>query len=387
MNVLLGMSLIFVFGLIAVHIAQKIRIPAITAYLVLGVVLGPYVLNFIPQKIIESSGIISSFALSVISFSIGANLTYGVMQQVGRQVVLISIMAALGAASLVFLAMSLFGMPLYACLIFAAIAVPTAPAAILIEIREYRAKGRFTDILMGVVALKDVWGLIGFSIALMFARVIYLQQSINFFQTALIPVIEVLGSFLLGGVVGITFNFFGRFIKRKNEILIFTLGLILLTAGLALHLKLSVLLSCMFLAATIVNNNNGSSRFFDALKEIDWPLYLFFFVIAGANFDLGHLKAFGSLWVVYLIARVLGKLAGVYIGAVSARAAKEVRDYLALAQIPQAGIALGMALIAKSYFGQMGSEIFTVIAAAAIVSEIIGPLFVRYALRQAKQIG
>jgi NhaP-type Na+/H+ or K+/H+ antiporter len=386
MNVLLGMSLIFIFGLIIARAAEKIRIPVITAYLLLGIVLGPYVLNYIPLKIIESSGIISNFTLSLIAFSIGANLTYGVMQQVGKQVVFISLLAATGAALSVFSAMAILGLPFYACMIFAAIAVPTAPAAILIEIREYKAKGRFTDVLMGVVALKDVWGLIAFSVVLMFARVIYHDQKIDFLHTATLPMLEIFGSFLLGGVIACVFNFFAKFIKKKNETLIFTLGLILFTAGFALHFKLSVLLACMVLAAMIVNYNKDSARFFEELKIIDWPLYLFFFVIAGANFDLNHLKIFSSLWVVYLIARIVGKLFGVYIGSISSSASKEVRDYLGVAQLPQAGIALGMALIAKSYFQEMGNTIFTVVAAAAIISEMIGPFFIRYALRQAKQI-
>jgi Kef-type K+ transport system membrane component KefB len=174
--------------------------------------------------------------------------------------------------------------------------------------------------------------------------------------------------------------------RNQRDLLIFTVGAIFFTAGLALHFHLSVLLSCMVLAAGIVNIHRESFKFFEVLQTIDWPVYLIFFVLAGANLEIEILKHIGLIGLVYLIARVAGKCIGTYFGAIFSQAGKDVRNYMGIAQMPQAGVALGMALIAKSVFPELGSLIFTAIAATTIIYEIIGPFFVKLALHRTGQI-
>ncbi|MCK4993828.1 MAG: cation:proton antiporter [Candidatus Omnitrophica bacterium] len=386
MNFILGISLILLFGVLSGKIAEKIKTPAITAYLVLGIFIGPYAARFVPMSVLNASGIISNFALSIIAFSIGQNFSFSIFKQIGKQVIWISVLAAFGAWVFVVVGMRMIGLPLYVALIFGAISTATAPAALIMVIRQYKAKGKFTDILMGVVAIDDAWGLIVFSVCLAFARKIHFNQAASMAQVIIGSLLQIGLSLVMGGIIGWMFCTFAYHIRNKRDLLIYTIGTIFLTAGLALHFHLSVLLSCMILSAVIVNIHKESFRFFDVLQTIDWPIYLIFFVLAGANLEIEMLKHIGLIGVVYLIARVVGKCIGTYFGAVFSHAGHEVKTYMGIAQMPQAGVALGMALISKSVFPELGSMIFTAVAATTIIYEIIGPFFVKLSLYKTGQI-
>ncbi|MCP4650525.1 MAG: cation:proton antiporter [PVC group bacterium] len=386
MNVLLGLSLIFLLGLFASKLAEKIKTPAITAYIVIGILIGPYALHFVPKSVLNVSGFISNLALSFIAFSIGQNFSRQVFRQIGRQVLWISALAAFGAWLFVVLGLKIIGMPTYVALIFGAIATATAPAALIMIVRQYKARGKFTEILMGVVAIDDAWGLIVFSVCLAFARKIHFNHVLSISQVIKASLLEIGGSFLLGIFTGMIFKVLSRHIRNPRDLLIFTMGLILLTAGLALHFHLSVLLACMVLAGVIVNFHKESFRFFEVMQSIDWPIYLLFFVLAGANLEIELLAKVSGIGAMYLIMRIAGKIIGTYFGAMIAGADNDVKNYLGVAQMPQAGVALGMALIAKSTFPELGSTIFTAVAATTIIYEIIGPYFVKYALQKAGQI-
>ena len=385
MNALLGISLILLLGLLSGKIAEKVKTPAITAYLVIGIIIGPFSLGFVPESIIAVSGLISNFALSFIAFSIGQSFSKEIFKQIGRQVIWISVLAASGAWGFVVLGMVLMGLPLYVALLFGAIATATAPAALIMIVRQYKAKGMFTEILMGVVAIDDAWGLIVFSVCLAFARKMHFNHAGSVWNVMLSAFIEIGGSFILGGIIGWISSRFSRHVRNERDLLIYTVGTILFTAGIAIQFHLSVLLACMILSATIVNVHKESFKFFEVLQAVDWPIYLIFFVLAGANLEIDMLAQIGFIGAVYLILRVLGKCIGTYFGAVVSNAGSDVKKYMGIAQMPQAGVALGMALITKSTFVELGGMIFTTIAATTIIYEIIGPIFVKMALHKAKQ--
>ncbi|MFH1460226.1 MAG: cation:proton antiporter [Candidatus Omnitrophota bacterium] len=386
MNALLGISIILLFGLLSGRVAEKVKTPAITAYLVLGILLGPYMFSFVPKSILNSSGLISNFALSLIAFNIGQNFSKNIFQQVGNQVLWISVLAAFSAGAFVVCGLFLLGLPLYIALIFGAIATATAPAALIMVIRQYKAKGRFTEILMGVVAIDDAWGLIAFSVCLAFARKIHFNHTSSFFQVVLKSTAEIAGSLFLGAVIGFIFVKFSKYIYSQIDLLIYTVGTIFFTAGLAIHFHWSVLLACMMLAAVIVNFDRENFRFFDILQTIDWPIYLLFFVLAGANLEIELLTKVGLIGTVYIVMRIVGKCVGTYLGAIASGAGSDIRNYMGIAQMPQAGVALGMALVAKDSFSELGGMIFTTIAATTIIYEIIGPFFVKFALQKTNQI-
>lgn len=193
------------------------------------------------------------------------------------------------------------------------------------------------------------------------------------------------GAFALGALMATVFAYFSRFVRTEADLLICTLGFILLGTGLALSLHFSALLTNMFLGAVLININK-KNIIFDILKSIDPPLYLCFFVLAGANLNITLLGKVGLISLSYFLFRIVGKLAGASLGGYFAKASPSVRKYLGFGLIPQAGVALGVALIAKAEFPQLGDIIFTTIATTTIIYEIIGPFCTKFALSKAGEI-
>lgn len=389
MNTILGFGFILLAGLFSARLINKIGFPAVTAYLLLGIFIGPSVFKLIPQDIVVASGLISNIVLGIIAFGIGQNFSRDNFRKVGKSVIWISVLEAGGAWILVTLVFLLIlKQPFYISLIFGAIASATAPAATVMVIREYRAKGNFTDTLLGVVAIDDAWCLIIFAISLAISQSIYSHMLAPFFLIKVFfnSILSILGAFLLGGIVAMLLSYLSRYLRTQTEFLIFTLGFVFLNIGIAVWLKLSVLLANMFLGAVLVNINKSSFNFFDSLKTVDSPLFLLFFVLAGANLEIGILSKLGFIGLAYLIFRVVGKVIGAGLGARISNASESIKRYLGLGLIPQAGVALGCALIAKSDFPKVGSMIFTTIIATTVVYELVGPLCTRYALQKAGEI-
>ncbi len=389
MNTILGLGFILLLGLLSARLMNKIKFPAVTAYLLLGIFIGPAIFGLISNDIISASGLISNIVLGMIAFGIGQNFSKDNFRKIGKSVIWISVLEACGAWILVTsVFLVVLKQPFYVSLLFGAIASATAPAATVMVIREYRAKGNFTDTLLGVVAIDDAWCLIIFAISLAISQAIYAHMLAPFFllKVFLNSILSILGAFVLGGVSAILLSYLSRFLRTHAELLIFTLGFVFLNIGIAIWLKLSVLLASMFFGAILVNINKTSSNFFDSLKTIDSPLFLLFFVLAGANLEIGILSKLGLIGLAYLIFRLVGKMIGASLGAHISNASGSIKRYLGLGLIPQAGVALGCALIAKNDFPQVGSIIFSTIIATTIIYEIVGPLCAKYALIKAGDI-
>lgn len=388
-NTILGLGFILFAGLLSAKIIKKIKFPAVTAYLILGIFIGPSLLKLVPKGILGASGLISNIVLGIIAFGIGQNFSRHHLRRIGKAVIWISVLEACGAWILV---TSIFYLilkqPFYLSLLFGAIASATAPAATVMVIREYRAKGNFTDTLLGVVAIDDAWCLIIFAISLAISQAIYAHMVATFFLAKVFfnSLLSIFGAFILGAFTAMLLSIFYRFVRTQTELLILTLGLVFLNIGIAMWLHLSVLLANMFLGAILVNLNRYSFKFFDSLKMIDSPLFLLFFVLAGANLEIGILGKLSLIGLSYLIFRVAGKMLGASLGAKISNASGSVRRYLGYGLIPQAGVALGCALVAKSDFPQAGNMIFTTIVATTVIYELIGPLCTKYALKKAEDI-
>ncbi len=389
MNIILGLGFILLAGLLSARLINKIGFPAVTAYLLLGIIIGPSVFKLIPKDVIVASGLISNIVLGLIAFGIGQNFSGDNFRKVGKSVIWISILEACGAwilVTLVFLV--ILRQPFYISLLFGAISSATAPAATVMVIREYRAKGNFTDTLLGVVAIDDAWCLIIFAISLTISQAIYIHMLSPFFLTKVFfnSILSIFGAFILGGIIAMLLTYLSRYLHTQTELLIFTLGFVFLNIGIALWLKLSVLLANMFLGAILVNIHKTSFNFFDSLKTVDSPLFLLFFVLAGANLEIAILNKLGLIGLAYLIFRVVGKVIGAGLGAHISNASKSIKKYLGLGLVPQAGVALGCALIAKNNFPEVGNMIFTTVVATTVVYELIGPLCTKHALHKAGEI-
>jgi len=388
MNTLLSIGFIFLVGLFFARLINKIKFPAVTAYLLLGILIGPSILNLTSQELINSSGFISNIVLGFIAFGLGQSFTREFFRSIGRPVLWISILEAIGPWVLVTLSFFfILKQPFYVALLFGAIASATAPAATVMVVREYKAKGRFTDILLGVVAIDDAWCLIIFAVSLAISKALAFHTSNTFiFRVVFSSMIEIIGALLLGGAIAFFVTLFSKFVRTQTELLIYTLGFVLLTTGLAIKLGLSVLLANMFLGTVLININKSNFEFFDVLKLIDSPLYLLFFVLAGINLEIGLLKGIGVLGIVYILFRIIGKVTGSIWGGYIVKVEERIRRYLGLGLLPQAGVALGCALIAKSNFPKVGSMIFTTIVATTVIYELVGPLCTKYALQKAGEI-
>jgi len=389
MDIILSFSIILLTGFLAAKLLRKARFPAVTAYLLLGVLIGPAILNLVSSRVLQSSGLISNIVLSIIAFSLGQNFSKENFSKIGKSVICISVLEAAGAWIFVtFAFFVLLKQPLYSSLLFGSIASATAPAATVMVIREYKARGTLTDTLLGVVAIDDAWCLIIFAVSLAIAKALVKPLTTNLFLITAFghALLEIGGAFVLGASIALILSYFSRYAATEGDLLIYTLGFILLTTGIALYFHLSVLLSNMFLGMVLVNINKTSFKFFDILRSVDSPLYLCFFVLAGANLEIGLLGKLGLMGITYLLFRIVGKLTGASLGGYLSKAATPVRKYLGFGLIPQAGVALGVALIAKMEFPEVGSIIFTTIVATTIVYEIIGPFCTKFALSRTGEI-
>ncbi len=398
-NTAFSLGIILLAGLLSAKLIRKLRIPTITAYLLLGIAIGPSLLNLVSSGILESSGLISNIVLSFIAFSLGQNFSVERFRRIGRSILYISIGEVIGAWLVVTLCIWLIAkQPFYIALVFGAIAPATAPAAIVMVTREFKAKGTFTDTLLGVVAIDDAWGIILFAFCLAIAKSMAGVHGLAT-DTVLTGImragIEIVGALVLGGVLGIILSKISKFITNSSDLLIYTLGFILLTAGLAIHFGLSVLLANMVLAAVLVNINKTSFKFFDALRAVDSPFYLLFFVLAGVNLiinDANFLGIIGVLGCIYVFSRLPGEMIGASLGAHAAKAQNSVKKFIGLGLAPQAGVALGLALIAKSAFVNeingvsVGGMIFSTIVMTTVFYELIGPICTKIALKKAGDI-
>lgn len=389
MNTILALGVILASALAAGKVVSRFKIPFISAYIVLGILFGPHVLGLAGEGLLAASDLFFNIVLGIIAFHLGINFSLENFRRIGRAVIFISITAAFVPWLFVTMGICYIAKePFYIALIYGAISAATAPAATMMVVREYRARGPFTDRLLGIVAIDDAWGIMVFSISLSIAQALegHLPEAGILFVTTKAGG-QILLCVVLGSLIALLVSRVSANVTRKGDVLTLILGAVLINTGAALFFHISPLLSNMFFGAVLVNIDKTAFRFFDSLKSIDWPLYIIFYVLAGANLDMGLLKTLGLIASVYIIFRVAGKMAGAYIGGVISGTEKQIRNYMGFALIPQAGVALGLALLARANFPEIGEAVFATIAATTILYEIFGPIATRYALSKAGDIG
>ncbi len=389
MNTILCLGIVLIGALVAEKIISYLKIPAITSYILLGILLGPYALNVTGGGLIASSELLSNIVLGFIAFHIGKNFSVEHFRRIGKAVLSVSI--SVTVATLICVTVGIYYVahqPFHIALLFGAIATATAPATTMMVIRQYKARGLFTDVLLGTVAIDDAWGIMIFSVSLAIAQVLQIGQ----FSEWIIMTVTVKAaakiflSVILGSIMAIIASRISGYLKRRENVLTFILGAILINTGVALHFHISPLLSNMFFGAVLVNIEKTSFRFFESVNSVDWPLYVMFYVLAGANLDIGILSSLGLIGSVYIISRIIGRIGGAYAGAVITGADQSIRRYMGLALMAQAGVAIGLAMMAKASLPHTGGAILNTIIATTVVYEIFGPVATRYALLKAKDI-
>jgi len=381
--VLLILGFFFLVGLAADLIGRSTAIPRVTLLILSGLAIGPAGLNLLPADMVEQwFPVLTTLALSLVGFLLGQKLSLKELRAHGKTVIGITIGETTGALIAVSLALLLIGVHPVAALLLAGVATATAPAATFDVVRESGAKGDFPDTLLAVVALDDAWALLMFS--LMMAGATALNGDGSVMSSLVHGIAEVAGSLALGVALGVPMAYLTGRISKGEPSLAEGMGFVLVAGGIATWLGLSPILSCMIMGGVVASLAKHHKRPFHAIEEVEWPFLILFFILAGASAHLDALLMVGGITVAYMIFRCAGSYAGAWAGASWAGADKMTRRWMGLCLFPQAGVALGMVLMASQRFPEFAPFLLPTVLASTIVYEIVTPAITRRALKAAE---
>lgn len=383
---IVGLAGAMAVGLLLTRIVKLVHLPNVTGYLIAGILVGPYFLKLLSGDTLHAVEILVTLALGFIAFSIGGEFKLSHLKQIGSKAVIITLFQAFAAVALVDITLLLFGFETPVVLTLGAIATATAPAATLMVVRQYKAKGPVTRTLLPVVAMDDAVGLMVFSISIVLAQSIAAHTEMNIATMLGKPLLEIGLSLGLGALLGAIAVVAMRFFHSRDNYLSVVIAAVLLGVGLSEMWELSSLLLCMAIGAVVANLQPESDKLMAHTERWTPPLFMLFFVISGADLDLAAIPSVGMLGLLYLLARSVGKYFGSYIGAAVVHADKNVRNYLGLTLLPQAGVAIGMAQMASTALPQYAAQIRTVVLCATLIYELVGPVITKIALTRAGEI-
>ena len=386
MNILLTIGIAMAAGLLVSRAARAVKLPNVTAFLVAGLVIGPCVAGIISKEQAASMGIISDAALGFIAYSIGGEFKLSYLKKIGKAPLTITVFQGLSTAVCVDVGLILFGVDVPLALLLGAIALATAPAATLMVVRQYKAHGPVTQMLLPVVAMDDALGLMVYSVSSSVAQGM-LGGEITVRSMVLTPIVEIVGSVALGAALGLLLAFGARFFASRGNKLALSIALVLAGVGLCDMLNLSSLLVCMMIGAVMVNLSQQREVLMEQCDRFTPPLFLLFFVLSGAELDLAVLPQVGLIGLGYLVLRCIGKWGGSMLGALTVHADANIRKYLGLTLLPQAGVAIGMAAMVSMRFPEVGQQVNTIVLAGVLIFELVGPIITKLALTKAGEIG
>lgn len=402
-------------GLLLSRFVKKIKLPAVTGYLIAGILVGPYCLGalgsmlgieclgFVSLEAVEGNKILCDVALGFIAFAIGDEFRLSQLKKIGYQATVIGIFQALVATIVVDAALIglYFVLPegilsIPAALVLGAVATATAPAATLMVVRQYKAKGKLTDILLPVVAIDDAVGLIVFAVSFGIAQSLQSGAGLDIVSVLVNPMLEVVLSLLLGVVLGILFSLAEKYFNSNSKRLTLSITFVIMAVALSmfeahvgeLHIKFSSLLVCMMLGTVFCNVCDFSDEIMNKTDKWTAPLFLVFFVLSGAELNFG---VFGNVMVilvgvVYILTRAAGKMLGAAVSAKATKCEPNIVKYLGITLLPQAGVALGMSLIAAETLGEVGVMVRSITLFAVLIYELVGPMLTKIALTKSGDI-
>ncbi|EHI60778.1 MAG: cation:proton antiporter [Hungatella hathewayi] len=378
-EVLLVLSIILFAGFVMTRLTNTLNLPKVSGYILAGILIGPYGLNLIPMKIINSMGFVSDLALAFIAFGVGKFFKRDVMKKTGGKIITITVFEALTAGVLVTLFMRLvFHMDWDFALILGAIATATAPASTMMTINQYKAKGEFVNTLLQIVALDDVVCLLAFSIVAAVASG-HAAGSLAI-SDVVMPIVFNLLALLLGFFCG---YFLSRLLiptRSKDNRLILAIAMLLGISGICAAVNISPLLSCMVFGASYINLTSDK-KLYRQINNFSPPVMSVFFIVSGMNLDVRALATVGVVGVSYFIVRIVGKYLGTYISCALTGTSREIRNYMGLALIPQAGVAIGLAFLGQRLLPpETGKLMLTIILSSSVLYEMVGPISAKVAL-------
>ncbi len=378
-EVLLALSLILFSGFIMTRLTNTLNMPKVSGYILAGILIGPHCLNFIPEHIIDAMGFISDLALAFIAFGVGKFFKKEVLMRTGKSIIVITISEAITAGVLVTLLLKvIFGLDWGFALILGAIATATAPASTMMTINQYKAKGEFVNALLQIVALDDVVCLLAFSIV---SAIVNGNAAGNLsIHDVVIPIVYNFLMIALGIFCG---YFLSRLLipaRSRDNRLILAIAMLLGLSGICAAADISPLLSCMVFGAVYINLTRDK-KLFRQINNFTPPIMSIFFILSGMNLDLDALKTVGGIGVCYFLIRIVGKYLGTYVSCLVTGASKEIRNYMGLALIPQAGVAIGLAFLGQRMLPkETGNLMLTIILSSSVLYEMVGPISAKAAL-------
>ncbi len=387
MNIMVYLAIALMLALLSSKLMKLVKLPNVTGYLITGLIAGPYCLGLIPAEIIESLSIIPEVALGFIAFSIGSEFRISYLKKVGKSPVIIATLESVFAVLFVDGILFAFGYDKAFSLCLGAIAAATAPAATLMVVKQYRAKGPVTDTLLPVVALDDATALMCFGISVAIAKVIENGGGDTVWGTILSPVLEIVGALGIGAVMGLLFKILVMWFTGRGNRLALTYVFVFACIGLGDMLGVSSLLACMALGAVFANTAKQSDMVFEQTDRMTPPIFMMFFFLSGAELDISIIPEVGVIGILYILFRVFGKMTGAFLGATISHTDANVKKYLGFTLIPQAGVAIGLATTAMTVVPQYGPRIRTVILCGTVIYELTGPVITKLALKKAGEIG
>ena len=380
-QILLTLGGILLLGLATDVLGQRTFLPRVTLMLLFGIFIGPEILDWIPAVITYRFELITNMALLMVGFLLGGRLTRENLRRSGREMVSISVTAVIVTTLTVFIGLLLIGVPLDIAILLGCIASATAPATTVDIVMESGYKGRFANLLLAVVALDDAWGLIIFSLGL--ALVAALVGVDGHASPLLMALKDIGGAAILGLLIGLPAAYMTGRIRQGQPMLVEALGLVFVCGGLAVWLDVSFLIASMVMGTVVANLATHHEYPFHAIEDIEWPFMVIFFVLAGALLEFSTLKDIGLIGSVYVVCRIAGKVLGAGLGSRFSRSNGASSRWTGVAMLPQAGAAMGMALVATSLLPEYRQVVLSVVVSTTVFFELIGPTFTRLALRRA----
>ena len=378
-QIFLAIGVALLCGLLADELGRRTPLPRVTVLILLGVLAGESFLGIVPSGLNELYDFLAAIALTMVAFLLGGRLSLGTLNGHGKEILLVSLSVVSITVLLVGVGLVLLGVPFEMAIVLAGIATATAPAATQDVVKQTGAKGPFTDTLLGIVAIDDAWGLMLFSFLLVAAAGTSGQVTPEVWYGGLRDI----GVAVAVGVgIGLPAAHLTGRLKDGEPIQSEALGVVFLCAGTALWLEVSFLLAGIAAGATVVNVARHHARPFHEIEHVEWPFMVLFFVLAGATLNLGSLQAIGWMGASYMVLRMVARYAGGWLGSSMAGSAQLTRHWIGLALVPQAGVALGMALVAGEHLPQYRESLLAIAVGTTVLFEIVGPVLTRVALKK-----
>lgn len=385
-KIIIETAIMLLAGLLCGRLAKFLKFPNVTGYLIAGLLLGPSLFNLIPASMVNGFGVISDIALAFIAFTIGSEFNLNYFKKVGVAPIVIAICEAFGAIILVTTVLIIFGFDIKLSIMLGAIAAATAPAQTIMVINQYKAKGSLTSLLLSVVAIDDAVALIGFGFATTLVKMMSSNLNTNIIISILSPITEILISFIIGLVMSLFMKLIFRWFKKTSNRECIIIAIVLLTYWLAEYFHGSSLLACMALGAVLVNIYSETDNIVKIVDNFTPAIFMIFFVISGAGFEISALPAIGIIGVLYVVLRVIGKIFGAWFGGKITKQEDKICKYLGPTLMPQAGVALGLIVVAGKMVPDYAAQIRVIILCSTFIYSIIGPVAAKFALEKAGEI-